>query len=87
VAEKQPPPDDGREVADAVRDAVDGLRDDYKAVFVMFHEQGRNYEEIAQAIDRPVGTVKTWLHRSRVIVLDYLKRFGLVPDEKDHGTV
>jgi RNA polymerase sigma-70 factor (ECF subfamily) len=81
VAERAPPSDDGRELAGAVRGAVDELRDDYKVVFVMFHEQGRGYDDIAAAIDRPVGTVKTWLHRARAIVLDRLKGLGLVTDD------
>jgi len=32
---------------------VDDLRDDYRAVFVLFHETGRSYEEIAEAVGRP----------------------------------
>ena len=34
-------------------------------VFTLYHEQNLPYEEIAQALNRPVGTVKTWLHRAR----------------------
>jgi RNA polymerase sigma-70 factor (ECF subfamily) len=78
VPERPRPSDDGRELAAAVREAVDELRDDHKAVFVLFHESGRNYEEIAQVIGRPVGTVKTWLHRARAAVLERLKRTGLI---------
>jgi RNA polymerase sigma-70 factor (ECF subfamily) len=77
---REPPRGNEAELAAAVRTAVDGLRDDYKAVFVLFHEQGRSYEEIAEAIDRPVGTVKTWLHRARALILDHLKALNLVSD-------
>jgi RNA polymerase sigma factor (sigma-70 family) len=80
VSERRPETDDGRELAEAVRVAVDSMRDDHKAVFVLFHEHGQNYEEIADAIGRPVGTIKTWLHRARASVLDHLKRVGLVAD-------
>jgi RNA polymerase sigma factor (sigma-70 family) len=80
VSERRPETDDGRELAEAVRVAVDSMRDDHKAVFVLFHEHGQNYEEIADAIGRPVGTIKTWLHRARATVLDHLKRVGLVAD-------
>lgn len=59
--------------------AVDALRADYREVFVLFHEHGRSYEEISGAIDRPVGTVKTWLHRARAEILDQLRRRGMVP--------
>jgi RNA polymerase sigma-70 factor (ECF subfamily) len=75
------PTDDSTELRTVIRDAVDELRGDYREVFVLFHESGQSYEEIAQAIDRPVGTVKTWLHRARVQLLDRLRGLGLVPDE------
>ncbi|HEY2784461.1 MAG TPA: RNA polymerase sigma factor [Fimbriiglobus sp.] len=77
---REPPRGDESEVAAAIRVAVDELRDDYKAVFVLFHEQGRSYEEIAEAIDRPVGTIKTWLHRARALILDRLKKLDLVSE-------
>ena len=54
---------------------------EYRTVFVLFHEQGRPYEEIAQALGRPVGTVKTWLHRARLEILDRLRKRGMVPEE------
>jgi len=75
------PTDDSAEMAREIRAAVDALRDEYREVFVLFHEHGRAYEEIAEAVSRPVGTVKTWLHRARLEVLDRLRSRGLVPDE------
>ena len=36
---------------------------------MLFHEHGQSYEEIADVVGRPVGTVKTWLHRARLHVL------------------
>jgi RNA polymerase sigma-70 factor (ECF subfamily) len=68
------------ELVAAIREAVDALRDDHKLVFVLFHEQGQSYEEIAAAVGRPVGTVKTWLHRARGQVLADLRRRGLVDE-------
>jgi RNA polymerase sigma-70 factor (ECF subfamily) len=59
--------------------AVQGLRPEYRIAFVMFHEQGRPYEFIAQALSRPVGTIKTWLHRARLAILERLKRRGMLP--------
>jgi RNA polymerase sigma factor (sigma-70 family) len=75
------PDDDSAELVREIRAAVDELRDDYRAVFVLFHEQGQPYEDIAQALERPVGTIKTWLHRARLEVLDRLRRRGMVGDE------
>ena len=76
-----PAPDDSTELVAEIRDAVAALRPDYRSVFVLFHEHGHPYDEIAAAMDRPVGTVKTWLHRARLEVLEHLKRRGMVTDE------
>ena len=36
-----------------------------QTTFKMFHEQGLSYAEISLRVDRPLGTVKTWVHRAR----------------------
>lgn len=77
-----PAPDDSAELVAGIQAALGELRLEYRTVFVMFHEQGLPYEDIALALDRPVGTVKTWLHRARVEMLEHLRRQGLVPHEK-----
>ena len=72
---------DATELAAEIQAALGDLRTEYQAVFVLFHEQGRPYEEIAQALGRPVGTIKTWLHRARTEVLQRLRQRGMVaPD-------
>jgi RNA polymerase sigma-70 factor (ECF subfamily) len=75
-----PVSEQGAELAAGIAEAVGGLRDDYREVFVLFHETGQSYEEIAAVVGRPVGTVKTWLHRARASVLDHLKKLGLAPE-------
>jgi RNA polymerase sigma-70 factor (ECF subfamily) len=67
-------PDD---LAGELERALARLRPEYRTVFVLFHEQGLPYEEIAQAVGRPVGTVKTWLHRARNEMADHLQRRGV----------
>lgn len=57
--------------------ALGHLRSEYRMVFSLFHEQGLPYEEIAQVIGRPVGTVKTWLHRARAELAEDLSRRGI----------
>ena len=76
-----PAPDDSTELLAEIRDAVAALRPEYRTVFVLFHEHGQPYDEIAAGLGRPVGTVKTWLHRARLEVLEHLKRRGMVADE------
>jgi RNA polymerase sigma factor (sigma-70 family) len=75
------PADETDEMAREIAAAVAELRDDYKLVFVMFHEQGQPYEEIAEALERPVGTIKTWLHRARLEILQRLRDRGMVTNE------
>ena len=59
---------------------MSSLRREYRTVFVLFHEQGQPYEVIAAALKRPVGTIKTWLHRARIEVLERLRQRGMVGD-------
>jgi RNA polymerase sigma-70 factor (ECF subfamily) len=73
-----PPPDDSGELVREIERALAGLRPEYRGVFVLFHQQGQPYEAIAAAVGRPVGTVKTWLHRARLELLDALRRRGMV---------
>jgi len=75
-----PPADDSPELLREIRAAVDELRAEYRAVFVLFHEQGQPYEDIAAALSRPVGTIKTWLHRARLEVLERLRQRGMVEE-------
>ena len=75
-----PPDDDAAELLREIRAAVGVLRPEYRSVFVLFHEQGQPYDEIAAALGRPVGTIKTWLHRARLEMLDRLRRRGMVAE-------
>jgi RNA polymerase sigma factor (sigma-70 family) len=76
-----PVADDAAELLHEIHAAVAALRPEYRAVFVLFHEQGQPYEDIAAALERPVGTIKTWLHRARLEVLDVLRQRGMVSDD------
>lgn len=74
------PVDDSAELQREIQDALEELRPEYRCVFVLFHEQGQPYEEIAEALAHPVGTIKTWLHRARLQVLERLRRRGMVAE-------
>jgi RNA polymerase sigma-70 factor (ECF subfamily) len=74
------PTDDVDELASEIRAAVQELRSEYRSVFVLFHEQGQPYEDIAAALQRPVGTIKTWLHRARMEVLERLRQRGMISE-------
>jgi RNA polymerase sigma-70 factor (ECF subfamily) len=40
---------------------------------VMYHVEGKSYEEIAAAAGLPIGTVKSRLNRARLALRDLLK--------------
>jgi RNA polymerase sigma-70 factor (ECF subfamily) len=80
-----PAADDSGELLQEIHAALAGLRLEYRTVFVLFHEQGQPYEDIAAALGRPVGTIKTWLHRARLEVLERLRRRGMVAAEDDRA--
>jgi len=67
-------PDD---LAGELARALDRLQPHYRLVFTLYHDQGLPYEEISQIMNRPVGTVKTWLHRARRQLADDLSRRGV----------
>lgn len=52
------------------------IRDEYRTSFQMFHDQGLSYQEIAEAFNIPLGTVKTWVHRARRDLILKLRQRG-----------
>ena len=51
--------------AQRLRTAIDALPEKYRTVITLYHLQGRQYEEIAQVLGLPMGTVKTHLFRAK----------------------
>ena len=56
-----------------VREALDGLPSEYRAVLVMKEIDGQKYETIAQMLNCPIGTVRSRLHRARLELRERLK--------------
>jgi RNA polymerase sigma-70 factor (ECF subfamily) len=52
--------------AEAIQRALGSLPEFQHAMLVMFHLEGLSYVEIAEALDLPVGTVKSRLNRARL---------------------
>lgn len=80
------PADDSAELTAEIERALAGLRVEYRTTFVLFHDEGQSYDTIAGVLGRPVGTIKTWLHRARLELLDALRSRGMVdllPDTPD----
>jgi len=53
------------EIGEAINDAVDELPDELRTAILLREIEGMSYEEIAQAMDCPVGTVRSRIFRAR----------------------
>jgi RNA polymerase sigma-70 factor (ECF subfamily) len=83
VADPRSSEESGQELWNEIRLALDQLREDYRQVFLLFHEQGMSYEEMSQVTGKPIGTLKTWLHRARNEMLRLLKKKGLATEVRN----
>lgn len=54
-----------RELGEQIEAAIGQLRPEYRSCIILRHVDGRPYEEIAEMLDLPLGTVKTYIHRAR----------------------
>lgn len=79
---------------DQVLDALNQLPDEFRTVVILCDIEEMSYEEAAQFLDCPIGTVRSRLHRARAAlarklmhyarqrgydVTDAAKRFGIFP--------
>lgn len=56
-----------------IGDAIDSLPAKYREVIVLRHQQDRSYDEIAEQLRIPVGTVKARIFRARELLKKKLK--------------
>ncbi len=63
---------ESRELGSEIERAVGRLRPEYRTAILLRHVEGRSYEEIAEVMDLPLGTVKTYIHRARLELREYL---------------
>jgi RNA polymerase sigma-70 factor (ECF subfamily) len=56
-----------------VRQAISTLPENYREVVVLCDLEEMSYEEAASALECPVGTVRSRLHRARAILLEKLR--------------
>jgi len=61
------------EIRETVARAIEGLPDDLRTAIVLRELEGLSYEEIAQAMDCPVGTVRSRIFRAREAIDRHLR--------------
>ncbi|HKK20146.1 MAG TPA: sigma-70 family RNA polymerase sigma factor [candidate division Zixibacteria bacterium] len=59
----------------SIEEAIDSLPDKYKEVIIYRHKDDKSYEEIADLLNIPVGTVKARIFRARELLKKKLKEF------------
>ena len=56
---------ESRELGGAIEKAIAKLRPEYRACIILRHVEDYSYDEIAEIVKLPLGTVKTYIHRAR----------------------
>ena len=64
-----------QETVERVRQTVSTLPENYREVVVLCELEEMSYEEAAAALDCPVGTVRSRLHRARAMLIEKLRDF------------
>jgi RNA polymerase sigma-70 factor (ECF subfamily) len=66
---------DQAELEHAIQHCLENLPTDFRAVVVLADIQGLDYTEIATALKKPLGTVKSRLARARLRLRECLQSF------------
>jgi len=53
------------EIQTRVREAIDALDEEFRSVVVLRDLCDMSYEEMAEVLDCPIGTIRSRLHRAR----------------------
>ncbi len=67
---------------DELTEAISSLPEDFRTVIMLCDIEGFSYEEIADFIDCPVGTVRSRLHRARKLLFTKLYEYA-----NEHGYI
>lgn len=62
---------------DELSEAISTLPEDFRTVIILSDIEGFTYEEIADFIDAPVGTVRSRLHRARKVLFTKLHDYAV----------
>jgi RNA polymerase sigma-70 factor (ECF subfamily) len=78
LTDNAPTPEEAQEIAEldqAIQHCLNNLPQDFRVVVVMIDIEGMDYQEAAQIISKPLGTIKSRLARARVRLQSCLQQF------------
>ena len=78
LTDKAPTPEQALEISEldqAIQHCLESLPKDFRIVVVMVDIEGMDYQEAAQIIRKPLGTIKSRLARARVRLQSCLQQF------------
>lgn len=71
-------------IDDDISNALEELPEDFRTVVLLCDVEDFTYEEIANMLDVPIGTIRSRLHRGRNLLkaqlMDYAEKRGFQPD-------
>jgi RNA polymerase sigma-70 factor (ECF subfamily) len=73
---------DAKLMSEEISLALKQIRCEYREAFNLFHEKDLSYAEIAETMNIPLGTVKTWVHRARREIVNRLKKRDILADNE-----
>ena len=63
-------------IGDEIANALNVLPVDFRTVIILCDVEGFTYEEMAKILDIPIGTVRSRLHRARMLLKEKLKSYA-----------
>jgi RNA polymerase sigma-70 factor, ECF subfamily len=75
-AELRPPELDYERLDEEVKQAIDALPTDFRTVLLLWATKEMSYQEIADVLAVPVGTIMSRLHRARQRLCDELQTYA-----------
>jgi RNA polymerase sigma-W factor len=69
---------ENKEMMAALEEAISVLPEHYRIIVILRHQEQMSYEEIADDLGIPLGTVKARIHRARNMIKEYFRRAGLL---------
>lgn len=83
--QQQDDPLDARQRRKLVASALDQINPEHRVVLVLRDVQGLEYEQVAEVLGVPMGTIKSRLFRARAALREAVERLGTAASQGDGG--